>query len=366
MIESFKLPVITPETLTGSIVSFNDEYGNLPLKSCTSLISGYQEGSGTPSPDNVRPLHAWSSANLFDTGKNLFDKNSSAMIFDGYLGSGNKIIGASGFKTGFIKCKPNTTYTVSKIPTKRFYVAYTYDYPMNGGTYYGSKSQTSDTQTSLTITTNSQAVYLLTFFYNPTIETASLSDILDSLQIEENVDATTYEPFGNTYTFTFGQSIYIGYIDWDRGVVTLIVKSFSFNSALYYGTYGDDNSNLYYVEIPNYTTEVVKSMARSYEEGVLVSNLFTKTTSTLAPSMFNNEIRTNADATPSRFYFRADSFTDLTAFNNFLNTTPLQVMAELATPIEIPLGGIQLLTQEGQNNIFADCGSTSVTHLKVT
>ena len=67
MIESFKLPVITPETITGSIVSFNDEYGGLPLKSCTSLISGYQEGSGVPSPDNVRPLHAFSSANIGQT-----------------------------------------------------------------------------------------------------------------------------------------------------------------------------------------------------------------------------------------------------------------------------------------------------------
>ena len=73
MIESFKLPVIIPETVSGSIVSFNDEYGGLPLKSCTSLISGYQEGSGTSSPSNVRPLHAWSGANLSACGVNLWN-----------------------------------------------------------------------------------------------------------------------------------------------------------------------------------------------------------------------------------------------------------------------------------------------------
>lgn len=54
MIESFKLPVITPETLTGSIVTFNSQYAGLPLKSCKVNIPVTQEGTGDPSPDNVR------------------------------------------------------------------------------------------------------------------------------------------------------------------------------------------------------------------------------------------------------------------------------------------------------------------------
>lgn len=169
MIESFKLPNITPETLTGSIVSFNDEYGNLPLKSCTSLISGYQEGSGTASPDNVRPLHAFSSG---------------------------------------------------------------------------------------TLTANS-----------------------------------------NTYTFTFGQSIYQGSIDWKRGVAV--------------GTWG---------YIASYNGE------------------------TLTGEWLCNKAPYEVGTTPP---------------------TGSQVAYELATPIEIPLGGIQLLTQQGVNNIFADCGDTEVQRLKV-
>lgn len=64
LVQSNKKPNLTFPSLTGSIVTFNSQYAGLPLKSCTSLISGYQEGSGTPSPSNPRTLHPFSSGTL--------------------------------------------------------------------------------------------------------------------------------------------------------------------------------------------------------------------------------------------------------------------------------------------------------------
>ena len=58
------IPPVSFPTVSGSIVTFNSQYAGLPLKSCTSLISGYQEGSGTPSPSNPRTLHPFSSGTL--------------------------------------------------------------------------------------------------------------------------------------------------------------------------------------------------------------------------------------------------------------------------------------------------------------
>jgi hypothetical protein len=64
LVQSNKKPSVSYPEQTGSIVTFNSQYAGLPLKSCTSLISGYQEGSGTPSPSNPRTLHPFSSSTL--------------------------------------------------------------------------------------------------------------------------------------------------------------------------------------------------------------------------------------------------------------------------------------------------------------
>lgn len=79
MIESFKLPTITEQTVQGSVCSFNSEY-ELPLFECKSAISGYQEGTGTPSPSNIRNIVSFSSGILtvdndtytFTFGKNIY------------------------------------------------------------------------------------------------------------------------------------------------------------------------------------------------------------------------------------------------------------------------------------------------------
>ena len=49
-----KKPNLTYPEQTGSIVTFNSQYAGLPLKSCKVNIPVTQEGTGDPSPDNVR------------------------------------------------------------------------------------------------------------------------------------------------------------------------------------------------------------------------------------------------------------------------------------------------------------------------
>ena len=224
MIESFKLPNITPETVSGSICSFNDEYGNLPLKSCTSLISGYQEGSGTPSPTNIRPLHAFSSG---------------------------------------------------------------------------------------TLTANS-----------------------------------------NIYTFTFGQNIYQGEIDWERGVVVGNKLLYDIGSQNWYKSTSGANSFFYrnFTSSPN--SNFVSEIYQFY--GVISSTEFGNN----APNY-----NLGVNSTGSQMYIRNDTYTDPSDFKTAMNGVMLAY--ELATPIEIPLGGINLLTQQGVNNIFCDTGDTEVNRLKV-
>lgn len=58
-------------TVSGSIVSFDDGSAQ-PLKSLKLSINPVQEGSGTPSPQNVRPLHGWTGAYIARIGSKNF------------------------------------------------------------------------------------------------------------------------------------------------------------------------------------------------------------------------------------------------------------------------------------------------------
>ena len=306
MIESFKLPVITPETLTGSIVSFNDEYGGLSLKSCSSLISGYQEGSGIPSPSNVRPLHAFSSANIGNVSNYASWFRGIYQGIYGFvdLGSLEWTLTERYFRADL----PITPKTVNDRETPNAITDSQYQ-PIDFYSLYNNYDSYDDVFSITNGTAGSNKFYLRDTSYNDPIafKTAMSGVYLIYELATPSTPTITPEQFatlcqafgitGNTYTFTFGQSIYQGSIDWKRGVAV--------------GTWG---------YIASYNGE------------------------TLTGEWLCNKAPYEVGTTPP---------------------TGSQVAYELATPIEIPLGGINLLTQEGQNNIFCDTGDTTLEWLKV-
>lgn len=62
------IPPVSFPTVSGSIVTFNSQYVGLPLKSHKIALTATQSGSGTPSPDNVRPISGWSAINISQSG----------------------------------------------------------------------------------------------------------------------------------------------------------------------------------------------------------------------------------------------------------------------------------------------------------
>ena len=124
-------------------------------------------------------------------GKNLFDKDNANILNNRYLGS--KISGQAGTKTLYISCKPNTTYTVSKIISARFVVGTTNNIPDLNETVYNRVRDYSASK--ITITTDSLSEYLLVFYYYSTYDILTEQEILDSIMIEEGTTATTYESY---------------------------------------------------------------------------------------------------------------------------------------------------------------------------
>ena len=87
-------------------------------------------------------------------------------------------------------CSPSTTYTISKIKTSRFRVAYFNEYPKYNVLGYG--VITNHSAEHITITTGESATYIAAWVYNSSGETVTRDAVMDSLQIELGSVATEY------------------------------------------------------------------------------------------------------------------------------------------------------------------------------
>ena len=214
--------VMVTDTASGAIASFPDGSDLLPIKSLTATIVPQQSGSGTPSPENVRPISGWESVETSVCGKNLFDK-SSYNVLDAYLDSGEIIYGGSSRTVTWVECNPNTTYTVSRIAVhtnERLSLAWSDSVPVIGGTVQdltgASISTTVGTPISRTLTTGATAKYLVCW-----VGWANRNSEVDTLQIELGTTATAYEPYnGHTHTTDLGRTVYGGSVDFVSGVLT--------------------------------------------------------------------------------------------------------------------------------------------------
>ena len=154
---------------------------------------------------------------------------------------------------------------------------------------------------------------------------------------------------GDVITIAFGQTVYGGMLDVTRGRLHVTHGIAVFDGTEVYQLYG---------------TTVV---CNKYFTAGLGSHLDMK-----CSHQVNSQIGyANADKT--RFEFRNIDTSwvsaDLDAFKTFIatqyaNGTPVQICYPLATPIDIDLTPEVISAVVGTNNVFADCGQTTVKYLK--
>ena len=94
--------VLPTDTASGSIASFSDGSSLFNAKSVVISIEPIQSGSGTPSPDNVRPISGWTGAEVNVSGSNAWNESMRfgrpafwgvclALSACGLAGSGGKV-----------------------------------------------------------------------------------------------------------------------------------------------------------------------------------------------------------------------------------------------------------------------------------
>lgn len=197
-------PQFVEKTIIGNPLSFITKKAQTAVSTKVSM-EPIQAGSGDPSPTNIRPISGRTSVEIKGCGKNLFDKDNSSSIINANIPSGSSgtIPANANSRLVFIKCKPNTTYTVSKTAGARFRVATTVDVPADGVAC--SQIISDNTASSITITTNATAKYLCSYVYNTTVDSVTAEAMIASVQIEEGFTVTIYEPYSesNDVTITF-------------------------------------------------------------------------------------------------------------------------------------------------------------------
>lgn len=346
-----QLPV---NSASGSIANFNTSLA-LPLVSCKAQIVASQSGSGTPSPSNPRAISGYDSIMIVHTGKNLFDKTNSSTILQGYLAKSDDtyyISTGSNVYIAFVKCKPNTTYTVSKLAGSRFIIGYTTELPEVGVTYYGYIAGSSSS--SLTITTGNDAKYIVAYFYNGSYPDAhTYDDYLNSLQIETGSTATTYEAYnGETKTIALGQTVYGGSVDavWGGGKKT---KGFIvFDGSENWNVTSDGTVNRRFVL---YTNTIDSSSPSTMKTNYL--SFFNGTSSSWGT------FSAGVSATYGNYFIIHDkdsNFADNTALKSYLNEHNLQVCFDISTPTTFSVTPQTIVANNGTNNIFADSGDVEV------
>ena len=76
-----------------NLVSFKSA-ARVPIDSLKVHFKPIQEGTGDPSPENVRPITGWTGVEAYETGKNLISSDSEWCAFKCYPMNG-VLVGAS-------------------------------------------------------------------------------------------------------------------------------------------------------------------------------------------------------------------------------------------------------------------------------
>lgn len=222
------------------IASFNDGE-EMPMPSLKVAIEPQQEGSGDPSPTNVRPISGWTECNVTRTGKNLFDVSKCIKGGNYYTPNGTQ-----------------TTDTNIKVAPALWWKSGTYNISWNANEGYTRVNILNIDKSfkERAITTNEgRATLNLT---NSGFVQFAIDYSITNIQCELGSTATTYEPYnGQTYTIDLDGTRYGGTLDVVNGIVTPAPYYASYNGETLIGEWISDRDKYEVGATPTIGAQVV-------------------------------------------------------------------------------------------------------------
>lgn len=300
-----------------------------------------QEGTGDPSPENVRPIKGRDSVTVTRCGENLLNpslfQNNKYQNFN-TTANYYEISNSSGYWiSGIQPCSPNTTYRFNK--------------NIEGGCFYDEKKNVIGTAGfDFTFKTPAKCAYYCVNFSSwstpygtPVIATASKSTA-----------PTTYAPYiGQTATLTLPETIYGGTVDAVTGEGLGMWKLLTLDGTEPWNAVGSGDT-LYF----QCTSISIGTRALSRDDYC--------TTFPIASVSGSNTVQ-GVNGWKTSLYLRWSTFADVAALKSYLAAqyaagTPVQVCYKLATPTPFTATGAHPIPAlSGTNTVITDADSVTVT-----
>lgn len=359
---------------TGSVVTCNP-VANYPL-SIQAQIVPVQEGSGDPSPENVRPISGWDAANLWVGGKNLVDYSSFQKTSGGSnFENNNGVISVSQSTSGmYISANvhlPNLqtlsgetiTITAKAMASGSNSVSIRLQWGNKSGTLKGSfliaESSAVEYETlSLTgkipdkpVEYGSEYNYLYLCLYSNggnTVPSGSYLCQYKDIQIEYGSTATPYEPYrSKTITLPFGQIVYGGELDWTTGVLTVTWKEADLNDPHFYPTGGN---GIRFNNALDGKYSVGEGLCNC---GKIGTNFTTSGTVLIGASPAVNSV----------YFIGLLDLLGLSSVEEYIQwaqTNKITIIYKTQNPFTVQLTPQEILALSGTNTIYTDTGDTTV------
>lgn len=319
-----------------AIAMFEDGADEALIKKLLVSIDPIQEGTGDPSPENVRPISGRTGLSLMRTGKNLLDKASYK-----YVNNANIIWGAT------VNTAPDGSLILG-IGTYTFSCSQSAN-----GIYIIDKNNNSISRifnnTEITFTNPETQPIKIQAYITGTTQDGMLSY---NYQLEIGSTATDYEPYKvSTYSVnweTEAGTVYGGSLDVITGMLIVNKKlckigdlTFTYNSQ--YGRF-ETTSLSSIIKLPPNNTTRLEGLASSIYTVGLPSNT--------GSNPINNTIAVVSDG---KVYIRDERYDNAQDF--ITGVGEQTIMYPLAEPIEYQLSAQEITTLLGVNNIWADSGN---------
>lgn len=341
------------DTASGNPAVITDAFGGA-CKSLELTLEPIQSGSGTPSPQNVRPISGRTQSVVTRTGKNVC---SSAYVYNG-TGQYATVLYCDG------NLKPDTTYTFSFV-TNSGNVYYTNDNVFTSTVVVpGTGNRISFTATTKSTLAKVAGQYIEGqgfMILKNSISQPNAPSFTD-VQVEVGSTTTPYEPYnGETYVIDLDGTRYGGTVDFKTGAmsVTHLIATYDGSEDESWSMYGTGSASAYAVigrlpSVAEFTPNVL---------GVLTTNYLENISAQATWGNYDYFISQSNAMTGIDFVIGLKNIsTSVNALKTYLAEHPLTICYKLATPTTVQLTPEEVTLLKGDNVLTTDADSIEASY----